>query len=79
MEARLRSFSTTPVASSRQPLLDRAFLEHPRSLGENYWQHQHVNQEIGFSNQAVMGAIRFRRPHIKSLLVSMLYKPSRSH
>lgn len=40
MEAGLRSFSATSVAPSRQPLLDRFFLEHPRSLGENYWQHQ---------------------------------------
>jgi Family of unknown function (DUF6356) len=47
MEVRLRSFSSVPGASARRPLLDRAFLEHPRSLGESYWQHQQRAMTFG--------------------------------
>jgi len=39
MEVRLPAF-TAPLPAPRRRLLDRAFREHPRSLGESYWQHQ---------------------------------------
>jgi len=55
MEARLLSSSTAPAASSRQPFLDRVFLEHPRSLSENYWEHQ--QRALGFGMAMIAGGI----------------------
>jgi hypothetical protein len=52
MEARLASFSAAP-ATPRRGLLDRAFLQHPRSLGESYWSHQ--QRALGFG-MAMIGA-----------------------
>jgi uncharacterized protein DUF6356 len=45
MEVRLPSL-TAAVPVPRPGLLDRAFLAHPRSLGEGYWQHQ--QRALGF-------------------------------
>jgi hypothetical protein len=55
MEAGLRSLSPSAAARPRRPLLERAFLEHPRGLGESYWQHQ--QRALGFGTEMIVGGI----------------------
>ena len=55
MEARLPAFSNASTVPSSRPLWDRAFLDHPRSLGESYWQHQ--KRALGFGTAMVAGGI----------------------
>jgi hypothetical protein len=56
MEARLPAFSAAPAASPETiSLWDRAFLEHPRTLGESYWQHQ--QRAAAFGAAMIAGGI----------------------
>jgi len=55
MEAQLRAFSTASTAPSPQPMWDKAFLHHPRSLGESYWQHH--KRALGFGTAMIAGGI----------------------
>jgi hypothetical protein len=56
MEARLPSFSAAPTSSPETTSFwDRAFLEHPRTLGESYWQHQ--QRAAGFGAAMIAGGI----------------------
>ena len=55
MEAQLPSFSTASTVPSPRPLWDRAFLDHPRSLGESYWQHH--KRALGFGTAMIAGGI----------------------
>jgi Family of unknown function (DUF6356) len=53
MEARLPSFPV--VSATPRGLLDRIFLEHPRSLGESYWSHQ--RRAFGFGITMVVAGL----------------------
>jgi hypothetical protein len=57
MEARLPSFSgpSTSSPETTASFWDRAFLEHPRDLGESYWQHQ--QRALGFGRAMIAGGI----------------------
>jgi hypothetical protein len=55
MEAHSDISPPMAAASPRRPLLERAFIEHPRSLGEGYWQHQ--QRAFGFGTQMIVGGI----------------------
>ena len=55
MRASLRSVPVSSATSSHWAILDRTFLEHPRSLGEGYWQHQ--QRALGFGTQMIAGGI----------------------
>jgi hypothetical protein len=55
MEAQLPAFSTASSVPSPRPLWDRAFLDHPRSLGESYWRHQ--KRALGFGTAMIGGGI----------------------
>lgn len=44
----MRAQSTPfPTSHDQEPLLNRIFLEHPRSLGESYWEHQRHALQFG--------------------------------